>query len=127
MKIRRSEDVAWRRIDREMVVIHLTRHRMYGLNESGGRIWEALEAPLEDDRLAELLRDPAVTAFLTELAAEGLIESDGPLPTSPAPPSAAEVPAPPRIEWREEVRRFAGKCAFNPAGSVVCDQQPFNS
>ena len=127
MKVWRTEDVAWRRIVRGTVVVHLTRHRMYSLNESGGRIWEALATPLEEDRLAQLLGDPAVTAFLADLAAEGLVESDGPLPASTAPPSAADVPTPPRIEWREEVHRFAGKCAFNPAGSVTCNQQPFNS
>lgn len=127
MKVRRTEDVAWRWIDREMVVVHLTRHGMYALNEAGGRIWEAMEEPLEDNRLAELLGGQGVAAFLADLAAEGLVESDSPLPASPAPASTAEVSAPPRIEWREEVHRFAGKCAFNPAGSVTCNQQPFNS
>ena len=127
MKLRRTEDVAWRWIDREMVMVHLMRHRMYALNEAGGRIWETMEVPLEDDRLAQLLGDPAVTAFLADLAAEGLVESDSPLPASSAPPLAPAALPPPRIEWREEVRRFAGQCAFLPAGGPICNQNPFGS
>jgi hypothetical protein len=127
MKIRRTEDVAWRRIDRETVVVHLTRHRMYCLNDSGGRLWEALAAPLEGDRLTQLLSDRAATAFLTDLAAEGLVESDGPLPAVPAPPPGEKESAAPRIEWREEVCRFAGDCAFIPAGAEACFQNPANS
>ena len=127
MKIRRTEDVAWRRIDRETVVVHLTRHWMYALNESGGKLWETLAAPLEGDRLTQLLGDPAVTAFLADLADEGLVESDGPLPASPEPPPAADDREPPRIEWREEVRRFAAGCAFFPAGSEICFQDPSTS
>ncbi len=127
MKVRRTEDVAWRWIDREMVVVHLMRHRMYSLNESGGRIWEAMEEPLEENRLAELLGGQGVAAFLADLATEGLIESDGPLPASPAPASTVEVPTPPRIEWREEVRRFAGQCKFQPAQSDICNQDPMSS
>ncbi|MFV2072116.1 MAG: PqqD family protein [Thermoanaerobaculales bacterium] len=127
MKVRRTEEVAWRWIDREMVVVHLTRHRMYALDEAGGRIWEAMEAPLEEDRLVELLGDPSTAAFLADLAAEGLVESDGPLPACSALSPAADIPAPPRIEWREEVRRFAGQCSFHPAESPICNQNPFNS
>ena len=127
MKIRRTEDVAWRQIDRETVVVHLTRHWMYALNESGGKLWETLAAPLEGDRLTQLLGDPAVTAFLADLAGEGLVESDGPLPAPPEPPPAADDREPPRIEWREEVRRFAGECAFLPAGGGACDLIPETS
>ena len=127
MKIRRTEDVAWRRIDRETVVVHLTRHWMYALNESGGRLWEALVAPLEGDRLTQILSDPAVTAFFADLAGEGLVESDGPLPETPAPPPTESDPAPPRIEWREEVRRFAGACGLLTGGGGLCLTQPTNS
>jgi hypothetical protein len=127
MKIRRMEDVAWRRIDRETVVVHLTRHRMYCLNEPGGKLWEALVTPLEGDRLNRLLSDPTMTAFLADLAAEGLVESDGPLPTSPAPPPAEDDRESPRIEWREEVRRFAGDCALMIAQSAACIQDPTSS
>jgi len=127
MKIRRTEDVAWRRIDHETVVVHLTRHRMYALNESGGQVWEALAESFEGDRLTQLLDDPAATAFLVDLAAEGLVESDGPLPATPAAPLAENDPESPRIEWREEVRRFAGDCGLLDGGSDLCALIPTNS
>ncbi len=79
------------------------------------------------DRLARLLEDPAVNAFLADLVDEGMVESDGPLPASPAPSPAADVPAAPRIEWREEVRRFAGECGLLPGAGGLCNTQPTNS
>jgi hypothetical protein len=127
MKIWRTEEVAWRRIDRETVVVHLTRHWMYALNESGGQLWEMLAEPLEGDRLTVLLNQPAVTTFLTELVDEGLVASDGPLPETLAIPHAGDDSAFPRIEWREEVRRFAGQCALLPGGGDLCFAQPENS
>jgi hypothetical protein len=127
MTIRRAEDVAWRRIERETVVVHLTRHWMYALNEPGGRIWDALENPLEGDRLTDLLSDPAATAFLVDLASEGLVECDDPLAETETPSTAGELPAPPRIEWREEVRRFAGLCGLIEGGGGLCGTQPENS
>jgi hypothetical protein len=127
MKIRRTEDVAWRRIVQGTVVVHLTRHRMYALNESGGQVWEALAAELEGDRLTQFLSDPDVTAFLADLSAEGLVESDAPLPASQATPPSENDREPPRIEWREEVRRFAGACSFLPGGSPLCNAAPYSS
>jgi len=127
MKIQRTEDVAWRRIDHETVVVHLTRHRMYALNEPGGQIWEALAAELEGDRLTQLLNDPDVTAFLADLSSEGLVESDAPLSVSQDPPFAQNDREPPRIEWREEVSRFAGTCAFFPGDSLLCNSDPDTS
>lgn len=124
MQIWRAEDVAWRRIDRETVVVHLTRHRMYALNESGGTLWEALATPLDGSRLTELLSDSDATAFLADLAAEGLVEVNEPLPKIPAPVPKGDDPAVPRIEWREEVRRFAGACALLPGGSLLCNATP---
>ncbi len=127
MKIWRTEDLAWRRIVDETIVVHLTRHRIYSLNEAGGRLWEDLAAPLEGDRLARLLEDPAVNAFLADLVDEGMVESDGPLPASPAPPPSEDDPAAPRIEWREEVRRFAGGCGLLPGAGGLCHTPPTNS
>jgi hypothetical protein len=127
MKVWRAQHVAWRRIDRETVVVHLTRHWMYALNESGGKFWETLAEPLEGDQLDQFLSDPAVSAFLGELAAEGLVESDCPLPQITAHEPAENDPEHPRIEWREEVRRFAGQCIFLPAQSPLCDGSPSGS
>jgi hypothetical protein len=127
VKIRRAEDVAWRRIDRETVVVHLTRQRMFALNEAGGKLWDGLEAPPEGDRLTEILNNPAATAFLADLAAEGLVECDGPLPEAPPASPVGIGHIPPRIEWREDVRRFAGPCAFLPGQSLLCDTSPDRS
>ena len=88
---------------------------------------EALAAPIDGDRLTQLLRDPDVSAFLADLSAEGLVESDCPLPASQTPAPLENDREPPRIEWREEVRRFAGGCAFIPAGSEQCFQDPSTS
>jgi len=127
MRIWRAEDVAWRRIDCETVVVHLARHRMCALNEAGGRLWEDLATPLEGHRLTQLLSDPAATAFLADLSDEGLVECDGPLSSSPVPPVPEIESETPRIEWREEVRRFAGQCRFNFGQSELCTQYPMNS
>lgn len=126
MKIWRTNDVAWRRINRETVLVHLTRHWMYALNEAGGSLWETLRDPLEGERLDSLLSDPAAAAFLADLAGEGLIDSDGPLARSRAP-EFIEDDERPRIEWREEVRRFAGACGLLPGGGDLCSLQPTNS
>jgi hypothetical protein len=127
MKIWRSEDVAWRRIGPETVVVHLTRHRMCALNEAGGRIWEELATPLAGEQLSPLLNEPAATAFLTDLVDEGLVESDGPIPASPQTLTTESNIGAPRIEWREEVRRFAQGCSFYPFGSEICFQNPSTS
>ena len=132
--IRRVPDLAWRKVGGETIIIHLARKTMYGLDPAGGRIWEALEEPasLEDLRRRvpaeagrEAATDAALLAFLAELEAEGLISVDGmPERRQEDPGQAASSPS---IAWREEIRRFAGACAFYPGVSVVCDQQPFNS
>lgn len=135
MKVRRARDVAWRRIDDETLVIQLSRYRMYGLNAAGSRVWEALTEPAEIDRLAALIADgesdararTALSAFLAELATEGLVEAEGKTPESapPVPPTEDE-PLLPRVMWCEEVERFAGACAFL-INMINCKQQPFNS
>lgn len=127
MKIRRTEDIAWRRIDREMVVVHLTRHRMCALNEHGAELWEEMESPLEGDRLTQLLGNPNATLFLADLVSEGLVESDSPIPVFSAVTPEGNDRESPRIEWREEVRRFAGDCGLIFGQSLLCSQNPTNS
>jgi hypothetical protein len=127
MKIWRTEEVAWRRIDRETVVVHLARRWMYALNEAGGELWEELAAPLEGDRLTRLLNDPAAAAFLADLIDMELVECEGSLPEIPPSPPAGDGTAAPRIEWREEVRRFAGQCGLIFGQSEICTQNPTNS
>ena len=127
MRIWRSEDVAWRRIDRETVVVHLSRHWMFALNEAGGILWETLAGPLDGERLENLLSDPAASAFLADLAGEGLVESDSPFGLSRSSESTEIDPRQPRIEWREEVRRFAGQCMYLSGQSPLCNSSPSGS
>jgi hypothetical protein len=124
MTTRRAKDVAWRRIERETVVVHLSRHWMYALNEPGASIWDALAEPIKGDQLAQFLSDPAATAFLADLVSEGLVESDDPLPEPSKPSPAEDERDAPRIEWREEVRRFAGGCAHFSGQSTGCNINP---
>jgi len=100
---------------------------MFAFNEAGSELWDGLEAIPEGDRLTQLLNDPAATAFLADLAAEGLVECDGSLPETPPPLQTENGLVPPRIEWREEVRRFAGPCSSLPGQSPLCDAAPDTS
>ena len=131
--IRRAEDLAWRNVAGETIVVHLSRKRMYGLNAAGGRIWNALDQSVTITDLERLILSDAgdreivrssLTGFLADLAGEGLIEFDG---AAPSASDATEGPAAPRIEWREEIRKFAGDCQLYPGVSVICAQFPQHS
>ncbi len=130
--------MAWRRVGSETIVIHLARKMMFGLNPAGGRVWEALDGPATFEELVRLVpveacngptAKAALAAFLADLAAEDLVIVEPGLPETgdreahPHPESTSL----PSVTWREEVRRFAGACAFYPGVSVICDQQPFSS
>ncbi len=130
-RIRRASGIAWRNVGGETIIVHLSHKRMYGLNASGGRIWEALATPASFEELQQLLLLEAghesearagLEAFLADLHGEGLIETGAPLSLEA---DGGSRPAAPRIEWREEIRRFAGaSCAKFPGVSAVCDQNP---
>lgn len=119
-------------------MVHLSRKMMYGLDPAGGRVWEALDRPATFEELVRLLpvevgadttADAALASFLADLSGEGLVTVEPGLPErdastpSPRPGSSSR----PVVAWREEIRRFAGACAFHPGVSVVCDRQPFKS
>ena len=137
MRVLRNPELAWWEVGGETIVIHLGRKMMYGLNPAGGRLWAALEGgaaveELEGSVPAEVGTEgptrAAVRAFLAELAGEDLILIDPPLrENTGAPEDEGTTAHLPRITWQEEVRRFAGKCTLNPAGSVICSQVPLNS
>lgn len=135
MKVERTGALAWREVGDEVVVIHLVRHRIFGLSGSGAEIWKALEQPRTVEELCELVGradEPAEDAlegllsFLAELVEEGLASCDGIMP-SPARSSGSTGPEVPRIGWSEDVRQFAGQCDFQPGMSVLCDQNPGGS
>jgi hypothetical protein len=129
MTITRARNVAWRKIVNETIVLHISRKMMYGLNQAGGEVWEALEEPADARRLLEMGETTAVRAFLADLAAEGLVVGELP-PVGPGAENdvAEEACAQnPRVEWREEVERIAGACVKFPGQSDLCNQAPQNS
>ena len=116
MRYRRVENVAWRRIGEETVIVNLGRRRMLAVNEAGGTVWEALA------------RGAAVSAgeaapFLEDLEAEGVVERLAGTDEAAAalPPGGA-----PGVVWREDLQHFGG-CSFVSGQGGPCDQNPFNS
>ena len=124
-RFRRANHVAWRRIGGETVVLDLKAHRAFGLNEPGGAVWEAIvDLP---DGAAEAIApsEPAVQAFLAELAGLGLVEA-APEGThaSVSTPTLA-LAGSPKVAWSDEIRSFgAGTCGFVPGGGETCRANP---
>jgi len=137
MKVSRAREVAWRVVAGEMVVVQLDRRMMYCLNGPAASLWQAMDDPVELDRLGEVLEalatgaeqvGRAVRAFVGELLHEGLAMIDG----APAPPGywdggGATDPSDPRIAWRERMQGPNASCAFQPGQTPLCNQQPYNS
>ena len=75
------------RVDDDLVILNIATGRYVGLDDIGRRIWEMIEAPMRVGDICEALarhyRGSAdtiaadATAFLAELADEGLIRVDG--------------------------------------------------
>ncbi len=133
MKIERNQGVAWRKVGDEMVVIHLARHRIFGLDGTAGRIWEALSEPQDMETLEAIACKgapegadviDAVHLFVADLADEGLVEVAGEMPEAENSDTVVEFP---RIEWREELQQFAGQCHLVPGQSFQCNQHPGGS
>lgn len=133
MKVERKQGLAWRKVGDEMVVIHLARHRIFGLNGTGGRIWEALQETQDIEDLgaiaAEAVDDgseviDAVHRFVGDLVEEDLVDVVGSVPETEG---AGNVVGFPRIEWREELQQFAGQCHLVPGQSHQCNQHPGGS
>lgn len=133
MKVERTQGLAWRKVGDEMVVIHLARHRIFGLNGTGGRIWDALQeaqdienlnaiAAGDDDKAVEVI--DAVHRFVADLAEEGLVDVEGELPKAEDQGNVVDFP---RIEWREELQQFAGMCQLVPGQHPACNQNPGGS
>jgi hypothetical protein len=121
----RAQHVAWRKVGDETVLVDLQRNRIFGLNQSGGTLWAALDECGGAVSSAPGAPGEAVRAFLLELAAAGLVdEVVGPRAATPVtqPPTLPED-APPMIAWQEELETFAAACATIP-GHPLCNPQP---
>ncbi|MEN8164519.1 MAG: PqqD family protein [Acidobacteriota bacterium] len=133
MKVERIQGVAWRKVGDEMVVIHLARHRIFGLDCAAGLIWESLSEPQDMETLEAIASEgapkgadvvDAVHLFVADLAEEGLVEVAGQLPEACKSDNLVSFP---RIEWREELQQFAGQCHLVPGQSWQCNQHPGGS
>ena len=135
MKIQRIKGVAWRKVGDEMVVIHLARHRIFGLDSTAERIWESLEEPqslatLGEIASSDLPEEPnvidAVGRFVADLAEEGLVDIEGEGFDATYGDNVVDF-VKPRIEWREDLQQFAGQCHLVPGQSHQCNQHPGGS
>lgn len=82
--ITRSNKVAWRVFDNQGVVLDTTASRIFGINQSGARLWELLQKPITYDDLVstfalEFDRTPEeiqadVAEFIDDLHKRGLVE-----------------------------------------------------
>lgn len=82
-ELRPDDDVVSRRLEDEVVLVHLRTNRMYTLNETGARLWELLKegrgrAEIEDRLLQEFAveRDQLeeeVERIVSLLSREGLV------------------------------------------------------
>jgi hypothetical protein len=55
--VKASPDVVARRLDDEIVLVHLTTNRIYSLNRTGGRYWELLEEGLGHEIIIRRMLD----------------------------------------------------------------------
>jgi Coenzyme PQQ synthesis protein D (PqqD) len=84
--LRPSPDVVHRRVDDEIVLVHLGTNRIFSLNRTAGRLWELLEdtagrAELHRRLLEEFDVEPAqldaeLEGILSAMTAEGLLQTD---------------------------------------------------
>lgn len=97
------DEVAWRVVDDEAVLVHAKTSDYFSLNESGTWLWGLMaDAPRTAVDLADALSvryaraaadtAPDVSAFLDRLLAAGLVREDAPAVPADAAPATAGVP-----------------------------------
>lgn len=87
--ISRKSELLEAEVDDELVALHVDKGTCYGFNATAARIWALIDEPKSLDQLCTALGEDyevdrqtcerEVVALLRELAADGLIEIDGPL------------------------------------------------
>ncbi len=85
-RLRPSPDVVSRRLDDEVVLVHLRTNHIYSLNQTGARLWELLQTGDDRERIerrmleefeveaADLRRE--IEELLASLEAEQLVRAD---------------------------------------------------
>ena len=68
----------------------------------------------------------AIHRFVADLASEGLVEIEGTFTVEYDDDVVVDFPSP-RIEWREEIRRFAGVCGLFSGNGDNCNSMPSQS
>jgi hypothetical protein len=79
-----SRDVVARRLEEEIVLVHLLTNRIYSLNRTGARFWELLAEGNDRQKIEEHLLDEfdidhgdvaaEIDGILTRLVEAGLVE-----------------------------------------------------
>ena len=104
-----APDVISETIDGETIILHLGNGFYFSVGGSGAVMWQLLSQSVPERRAAEIVGghfgvdraevSEAVTGFVAELAAEGLlVQADGSAATAGAVPDAAPAPwAPPTL------------------------------
>jgi len=80
-----SPDVVWRRLNDEVVLVHLPTNRIFSLNATGARLWELLSEDGSRAAIEERIRKEfgvtreevtaAVEALISELLRERLVRA----------------------------------------------------
>lgn len=81
-----NPDVVARRMDDEVVLVHLRTNEIYTLNATAGRFWELLGSGLDRDAIKRAMRDEfdveeprldeEIDALVADLSRQGLVVAD---------------------------------------------------
>ena len=117
-----ARHVAWRTYGLETIVLDLMQKQMFGFNHSAAAIWEFLAEPRQMKSIIGRSPVNGTAAFLQQLVDLGLLmEShdvvDGRL---------KDIDTKPELLWQEPMLAVAATCAFLPAQSALCNQNPFS-
>jgi hypothetical protein len=84
--LRKDPDVVARRMQEEIVLVHLRTNKIYTLNATAARFWELLGTGLEREEIKRALQeefevegpvlDEELEALIAELTSQGLLEAD---------------------------------------------------
>ncbi len=121
MNLIHARHVAWRKIAEEFIVLDLSKRVMMGLNDSGGELWQQFSQARHVDM--DLLKHSPSRAFVMEMKDRGLLVETETLGDLCIWPKSDESAA---VSWQEAMQQVAGTCAFVPAQTPLCNQNPFS-